>query len=80
MNNKQKGLTYVILFSLFWAINIIVVKIVLFTGIHPLMLIFLMFSTAFVLSAIYNILFKRKEFKKINKKNIWKIINLPQER
>ena len=74
MNNKQKGLTYVILFSLFWAMNIILVKIGLLKGIHPLIFIFLIFTIAFILSTLFNMLFKRKEFKKINKKNIWKII------
>ena len=74
MNNQQKGLTYVILFSLFWAVNIILVKIILLTGIHPLLLIFLIFAIASIFSILYTLFFKRKEFKKINKKNIWKLI------
>lgn len=76
MNNKQKALTYVILFSLFWAINIVLVKMVLLEGVQPLLLIFLMFSIAFILSAAFNITFKRKEFKKLNKKFIWKLVLL----
>ncbi len=74
MNHKQKGLIYSILFALFWAINIVLIKFVLRTGIHPILLIFFIFITAFTISAIYSIIFKRDEFKKINKKNIWKLL------
>jgi drug/metabolite transporter (DMT)-like permease len=72
--DKRHGLTYALLFSIFWAVNIILVKIGLLEGVHPLVFIFIMFATAALLSIFYNLVFNRDEFKKINKSNIWKMI------
>jgi len=74
MNNKQKGLLYVLAFSFFWAIFIVIARFALAKKIDPLVFIFHISVISSILLIINVLLFRKKELKKINKKDIPKLI------
>ena len=70
----KKGFLYVVLFSVFWSVNIILAKIGFLRGIDPFTFSFQMYFIASIILILYSISFKLKYFKAVNKKNIWKLI------
>lgn len=72
--NKQKGLVYVTLFSLAWAIQTIINKVAVDKGVEPLSFAYqTLFGAAFILF-MYVVLFRKKDFKKIQKKALPKLM------
>lgn len=74
--NKQKGLIYVTLFSLAWAIQTIITKIAVDKGIEPLSFAYQSLFGAALILFIYVVLFRKDDFKKIQKKALPKLVGV----
>ncbi|MBW2989133.1 DMT family transporter [Candidatus Woesearchaeota archaeon] len=72
MNKKNKGLLFVCLFALFWAVEIILIRYALMTGAHPLRFLFHISFCSFLLLGAYNLI-RKNDFRKA-KDDIGKII------
>lgn len=59
--SKRKGLLFVVAFSLFWAIQIVLIRFGLLQGIEPISFLFQITLLAFIFLSIYNLTTK-KEF------------------
>jgi len=74
--NKQKGLLYVTLFSLTWAIQTIITKIAVNKGIEPLSFAYQTLFGAALILFLYIVLFKKNSFKKIAIKDLPKLAGI----